>query len=298
MNEPSPWERLTPPPRDLPPVLAARLRLGSGASQTGWLVLAFGSIFFWAVAWHGDLSGWRFRPDTAGRTIGLVLDCRDTHYSVGRSRGGSRGTPVYENRYRYAVNDAPLEGRSYATGVCSAGSSVPVEYLLSQPGFSRIAGMRRDLLGPWAALAAIIPAAGLAMILAGLVKGRSHARLLRAGMAAAGRLVKKTATGARTNGRMVYRMTFEFKAKNGAPGSTTLRANRPERLEDDSRELVLYDPEDLRKAVLVDSLPGNLNVDDRGELTASRSIGFLILPAIAILGNAWWYITHLWRRAA
>jgi hypothetical protein len=43
-----------------------------------------------------------------------------------------------------------------------------------------------------------------------------------------------------------------------------------------------------------DGLPGNVRVDERGELTASRSMAFLFLPAIAILGNTWWYITHVW----
>ncbi|HJZ98034.1 MAG TPA: hypothetical protein VKE70_16100, partial [Candidatus Solibacter sp.] len=49
------------PPRKIPLTLAVQMYLGGVGTQIGWLLLAFGSIFFWAFAWHADLSGWRFR---------------------------------------------------------------------------------------------------------------------------------------------------------------------------------------------------------------------------------------------
>src|SRR5436305_9618131 len=127
--------RIAEPPRSIPPMLAAQMYLGGATAQIGWFLLGFGSIFFWLFAWHADLSGWRFRASAVTRVPGVVLDCRDTHYSSGGS-DTVRGTPVYENRYRYQVNGDWLSGKSYDTGDCAAGHPVNVEYLAGNPEFS------------------------------------------------------------------------------------------------------------------------------------------------------------------
>jgi hypothetical protein len=263
---------------------------GGAASQIGWFLLGFGSIFFWIFAWHADLSGWRFRPGSVAQTSGDALGCSDTHYHVGGTES-HRGTPVYKNSYRYTVNGNRYEGASYATGRCVTDGSVTVEYLLSQPEVSRIMGMRRDLLSPWTILAALLPGAGLALVIAGLVKGRRAVRLLRDGLPAPARLIKKASTGATTFGHADYRMTFEYSAQSGAIGRVTVRTHLPERLEDEQRELLLYDPSAVASAVLLDDLPGTVSVDETGQPKAGGSRRFLLLPALTILGNG----LYIWR---
>src|ERR1041385_5979806 len=160
----SPRGRIGGPPRRIRALLVAQIALAGTGTQIGWLFLGFGSIFFWVFAWHADLTGWRFHVGTLGTAAGRTLGCQDTHYHVGGSRG-SRGTPVYENRYTYTVDDSVYDGKSYDTGTCvSAGRLVEVEYLLSRPDYSRIHGMRRRLLSPWALLATLFPAAGLIIV--------------------------------------------------------------------------------------------------------------------------------------
>src|SRR5215471_12392876 len=112
--------RLHAPPRDVHPLVTAQMMLGGPLSQVGWLIFGFGSIFFWMFAWKADVTGWRFRDAATARVRGDALECRDTKYYVGGSRG-SRGTPVYANRYRYAINGEPFTGVSYATGECVSG---------------------------------------------------------------------------------------------------------------------------------------------------------------------------------
>jgi len=169
---------------------------------------------------------------------------------------------------------------------------VAVEYLTGQPGISRIAGMRRQPLSWWATVGALLPGVGLAMAIAGLVKGRRRVRLLREGLPASGRLMEKVSTGVRTNGRPVYRMTFEYTAQNGVTGRVTARTNSPERLEDQSRELLLYDPRDLAKAFLIDDLPGTVTIDEAGQPVPGGAGAYFLLPALTLLGNGWYVYRH------
>ena len=281
--------RLATPPRAVSPRLAAQLLLSGMNSQIGWLLFGFGSIFFWGFAAHADLSGWRFRPGAIAYVSGQSLDCTDTHYSVGGS-DHSRGTPVYANRYSYVVGHQSFEAVSYATGDCRAGGPVDVEYLLVNPGYSRISGMRRDFLGPWALLVAILPGAGLAWVIAGLVKGRRALRLLREGMATTARLSESALTSATVNNRVVYRMTFEYAGPMGATEQLTVRTNLPGHLE--GPQLVLCDPLDGRIAVLFNNLPGPPTLDPTGQPVPTGRRAFLFIPLLTVAGNAWFILRH------
>ena len=130
------------------------------------------------------------------------------------------------------------------------------------------------------------------MAIAGLVKGRRRVRLLREGLPAAGRLMEKVSTGARTNGRLVYRMTFEYTAQNGMTSRVTARTNSPERLEDQSRELLLYDLQDLARASLIDDLPGTVTIDEAGQPAPGGAGAYFLLPALTLLGNGWYVYRH------
>jgi hypothetical protein len=287
-------QRLHAPPRDVHPLVTWQMKLGGPMSQVGWLIFGFGSIFFWMFAWKADLSGWRFFAKT-GRVSAEVVDCRDTKYYIGGSRG-SRGTPVYANRYQYLVKGEPLTGVSYATGECvSSGSRVMVEYLLAQPNYSRIIGMRHGLLSPWALLAIVFPAAGLASVIAGLRSGALRAYLLREGIAVRGRLTGKEMTNTRINGKVLYRVYVQYRAHDGETRQTMAKTTTPELLADDARELVLYDPLNPDRAVPIDALPGSLALDDLGNFQIAGRKGFLILPGLAVLCNAVFIVRNLTR---
>ena len=292
MADPVDLSRLAPPPRTIQPGAAVRILFGSAAAQIGWLVLGFGSIFLWVFVFHADLSGWRFRPGAFAEIRGDALLCRDTHYSEGGTKY-RRGTPVYENQYAYEVEGQRYEAASYAVGKCVAGGPVRVEYLLGRPEVSRIAGMRRDVCSPWTSLVALLPGAGLVIVLVSLAKGRTNLRLLRDGQPASARLVGKSPTGSRTNGRMVYQMTFEYTAMSGAAGRATTKTSRPEKFEAGATQTVLYDPADLSRAVLVASLPGRFGTDEAGQPQVTGTAAFILLPALTLLGNGW-YAWHHW----
>ena len=273
-------------------MLALQMLLGGAGTQIGWLIFAFGSIFFWMFAWQADLTGWRFRSDAIDTASGTAHGCRDTRYATGGSRS-SRGTPVYENRYRYIVDGMEYDGRSYATGTCLHTSAVTVEYLRADPSYSRIRGMRRRLLGPWALLVALLPGAGLVVAAVGWRRGLLRLRLLRDGLPAPAAVVDKTPTNTKIMGRVVYRVTLEFTARDGAH-RVTVSTTEPERLGDDKPEMVLFDPLAPERALPVDSLPGELARDHVGRILPGASRAYLFLPAVALVLNGWFAYRN-WR---
>jgi hypothetical protein len=283
--------RLEATPRTIGPMLAAQMLFGGGATTVGWLLVAFGFIFGWVFAAHADLTGWRFRQGEIATVAGTAAGCEDTGYSIGGSEG-SRGTPVFENHYQYRVGDQEYAGWSYATGRCLEGEPVIVEYLPAQPGYSRIQGMRRELLGPWALLAALIPGIGFAIAIAGFYRGVRRIHLLRDGLTAAGRVTSKAPTGARTMGRAEYRITVEFTARDGRTRSTTVTTNEPERLGDEAQECILYHPGNPDYAVPIDALPGKLTLDHSGRILPGPPRRYLILPIVSAVLNAWFAWRH------
>ena len=278
--------QLMPPPRLISPLLTAQMLLGGASAQAGWALLCFGSIFFWAFAWQADLTDWRFRAARFTQTMGEVLGCENTKFSVGGSEHQS-GTPIYRNRYRYSVNDHVFEAASYATGTCADSGPVSIEYLPEQPEISRIVGMRRNVFGPWTLIVAVLPVTGLIFVAAGLLRGRLRLRLLTGGVPVSGKLVEKAPTLTRVNNRTVYKMTFQYVAHDGVARQTVARTNQPERLQDEPDECILYDADNPATSMLLDSMPGKIGIDEGGQLVA-RSRAFLILPLLAIVGNLWW----------
>jgi hypothetical protein len=286
-----PRNRLEATPRIIEPTLAAQMLFGGAGTSIGWLLVAFGSIFGWIFAAHADLTGWRFREGAIATVAGVAEGCSGTGYTIGGSEA-SGGTPVYQNHYRYQVAGQDFGGWSYATGDCLTGENVTIEYLPAQPGYSRIRGMRHELLGPWALLAALIPGIGLAIAIAGMRKGIRRIRLLRDGVPAAGLVTAKVATGAQVLGRAVYKITLDFTARDGSTHTTTVKTNEPERLEDEEQECILYLPSDPDYAIPLDALPGKLSLDHAGRILPGPSRAFLVLPVFSLLLNAWFAWRH------
>jgi len=279
------------PPRTIPLSLAVQMYLGGVGTQIGWALLAFGSIFFWTFAWHADLSGWRFRDGNVSRVAGELLNCRPTSYSVGGSDDSS-GEPVYANEYHYTVDGASIGGVSYSTGDC-APNPVTIEYVKGRPEYSRIVGMRRDVLSPWAVLVALVPGIGLTIAVFGWRSGALRVKLLRDGVPVAGRVTGKIATRSETMGRKDYFVTLGFKARDGWEHSVISRTNRPEDLENAVGPTVLYNPDDPKRALPMASLPGTVSADGSEYFRGAPVVRYLLLPAASAIVNGWFLHRNL-----
>ncbi len=277
--------RLLPAPRPVP--LSLRIStIFNPIAQIGFFLLAFSSPFFWMFVAHADISALTFHGGI-DRTNGTVINVVETNASEGKGR-------VYEVHYAFSVNAHGYTGVSWISGDSpSSGDVVTVEYRRSNPDSSRVEGMRRDMFGAGALVAAIFPLIGLAVVFGSMKWGAKQARLLEHGVAVEGTLVRREATNVRVNRRTVWALTFEFSTLEGAKREATVRTSNPDTVPDNARELVLYDPERPDSAVRIDDLYPLPEIDDGGAIRGVpvRALLSSILPALVIGGNGMW----IWR---
>jgi hypothetical protein len=271
-----------PPPRRVPLSLMV-LNVFGGATQLGWFVFGFGMIFFWVFAGHADLSFVTFRGELA-RTAGKITNVRETGAS-------ENDQTVVASYYEYSVAGQRLTGTSYTTGTSATpGEQVTVEYKPGNPLMSRIEGMRRGVFGPFVFLVTIFPLIGAVIIYFATRGGFRRAHLLRVGVLTTGKLVGKEPTNMTVNDQRVYELTFEFVSRDGRRCEARTRSHDTRRLEDESAEPLLYDPEEPSRAYLLDEVPGRPVLDGTGELVARPVAGLLamIIPGIVIGAHVWY----------
>ena len=283
-------------PRCVP--LSTRLTalFGSGFQPFGWLFFGFGMMFTLVFAGNADLSSLLTFRGALGEAEGVIVSSEKSAYSEGGSSRGSgsrrRGTPIYRHDYTFEINGITHLGISYSKGgVLMTGHKVQVEFPHGRPGTSRIKGMRNAPFGPWVLLVLIFPVVGLAFVVPGLTSGWKSCRLLTEGVLAKARLTGKQRTNIQVNKQHVYKLIFQYTDRLGQNHQVETRTHRPEKLEDDSEEQVLYDPLRPARAVLVDALPGApmISEDEQVEATRLKSVLAAILPpmiALLVVGVA------------
>jgi hypothetical protein len=275
--------RLAPAPRRVPFSLRLTSIFG-GATQIGCVIFGFGMVFFWAFAGQADHSFVTMRGDIA-RTDGKVIEVVPTAASENE-------TQVMANHYQYSVAGQTLTGTSYTTGAeAAAGEIVTVEYKPDDPLRSHIAGMRRGLFGPGALLVTIFPAIGLGIVIFAIRGGFRRAHLLGVGLPATGKLINKTRTNTKVNKQQVYELTFAFQARDGRLCETKVRTHQTARLEDETAEPLLYDPEQPSRAYVLDEIPGRPTFDGLGELEGRplAALLSLVIPASIVALHVWYF---------
>lgn len=270
---------LAAPPRHVPVSLRV-LNFFNGTAQVGWGVLGFGMIFFWIFGSQADFSFATFHG--SGRTIGRVIRVEDTRASENKTR-------VRASYYQYSVAGSTFDGKSYVTGAAPVeGAEVAVEYDEGNPVRSRISGMRRAMFGPWAMFVVVFPLVGFAILLQGTRSGIKRNRLLRDGILTTGTLLRKEPTNTTVNKRRVWEFTFEFQDRAGKRQEVRARTTDVDRLQDESAEPLLYDPNDSTRAYLLDEVPSRPRFEGNGEIAGRgvAAIFALLLPLIVIGLNA------------
>lgn len=271
------------PPRYVPLLVKLKVLLGGFLNQFGWFFFGFGLVFVWMFTLNADLTSWcTFRGELAVAE-GTVIESKETNMRVNETR-------VYEHKYSFIGADGlEYAGASYKTGGgLRNGQKVTIEYKPGKPETSRIRGMRRGVIGLFGLIPAIFPAIGLCLIIAGIRKGIKANHLLRYGEQTTGKLISKDRTGAEVNDQPVYKMTFEFAASDGSSCQVIAKTHRPEALEDEEQEPLLYDPSRPDYAVMMDNLPGNPRIDSNGEIRAGSSAAALlvmVIPAVTLVGH-------------
>jgi hypothetical protein len=279
------------PPRQVPWLVRNQVLFGGFMPQFGWVFLGFGLIFVWIFGLNADLSGILFSLSERETAQGMVLRIEATNATI-------NDTQVYGNTYSFRVESLETEyqGVSYSTGrQLEPGWPVTVEYIESDPNVSRIHGMRRAMFAwPVLCIVLLFPLIGLFFIVFGLKKGVKANRLLAQGKIALGALKSKEPTNIRVNERPVYKLVFEFIAADGGRYEIVSKTSLPDRLEDESEERLLYDPDNPAYAVMLDNLPGSPDIDELGRIRAGsflRGMLPLLLPALTLLVHGTIFLT-------
>jgi hypothetical protein len=270
---------LAPPPRRVPLSLQL-VNVFNAFAQIGWFVFGFGMIFAWAFIGQADFSSITFRGPHA-RSTGRVVEVRETGASVNKQS-------VIANRYEFSVAGTKYSGTSYSTGSRKAtGDDVEIEYDQTHPERSRIEGMRRAQFGPGVSFVSIFPLIGVLLIAFATRTGFRRNQLLRRGLLASGKLLGREMTNMKVNNRPVWKLTFEFTARDGQRHEATASTTDTARLEDEAQEPLLYDPENPSKAYVLDEAPARPQFEPNGELKGRGVAGFmsLIIPGLVIASN-------------
>jgi hypothetical protein len=274
---------LVPPPRPMPFLLCAQVLFGGVFSFIGWVFFTFGMVFAVVFGSSADLTSWYHFRGSAATASGVLLEVKETSASENKTR-------IYAYKYSFLTEGAAYEGVSYATGRRhEPGEQVTVEYVEGNPSLSRLRGMRRAEFSPWVMFVFIFPLVGFVFIVVNLRVGLKANRLLRHGKLAWGELVSKEPTNTRINNRTVYKLTFDFQPGEGGHAQAVARSHMPEKLQDEQRERLLYDPFRPDYALLLDNLPASPAIDLTGNLQP-RNPTFaaltLLLPGIPLAALA------------
>ena len=260
---------------------------GGGMNQVGWFIFGFGMIFFWAFASRADISGLYKFAGEVKQTEGVIVSNEKTNIKV-------QNIQIVGNRFKFSLNGESFEGISYAAGdMREVGSKASLEYPAGDPASARIVGMRAAPMSPYVALISLISLAGLTLIFFGVRSGLKALKLLKVGEVAQAKLVSKKSTNMEINNRRVYKLEFEFTAKNGRPYKAMAKTHQTELYQDEAYEIVVYDPSNPDFSYMRDALPGGASMAETGQvIMRGKPWLSLIIPTI-VIGCNYLYVRTL-----
>jgi hypothetical protein len=163
---------------------------------------------------------------------------------------------IYEYRFKYSVRSQIFSGTSYDVHQNLAqGDTVLVAYSRLNPQISVIKGMSSSAIPIWIFFFVLIfPVSGLLVLLNTTVSGLKNVELLEYGELAYGRFLNMESANMSINNQPFYKMIFEFTVGYQNHIATAI-TNRPEYLQNEEGERLVYNPNDPTKSLLIGSLP-------------------------------------------
>ncbi len=185
-------------------------------------------------------------------TSGFITSLNETQYNVNES-------PLYEYRYRYYdQSQIPYSGffLEYAN-LYEPGQEITIEYLRNSPEVSRFAGKDRQNYEQ------IMFLAGVGGIIIGLLflypssrRTRRERKIIMLGRPAEGKLVYAEPTNTRINEQPVYKLTYEYHTGRETAQKFSIKSHLIRNISEEQTEILIYDPNNPSRAVVVETLPG------------------------------------------
>lgn len=185
-------------------------------------------------------------------TSGFITSLNETLYKENER-------PLYEYRYRYYDEAEILYSGFFLEygDFYEPGQEITIEYLKDSPEVSRFAGKDRQNYDQ------IMFLAGIGSIIIGFLflypsyrRTKRERKIIMMGRPAEGKLIYAEPTNMRVNEQPVYNLTYEYYTSLAKVQKLSIRSHMIRNLSDEHSEILIYDPSNPDKAVVVDTLPG------------------------------------------
>ncbi len=288
MNQPIEQQRVLRelPPRPLDWYTQAVLLCGDFISQTGWALLAVGSIFFWTTAVNSEVTHFFEKQTIDWQTkAGVVLEA-DTTLGVENKKR------IWKYRHSFNPGDGyRYLGTSYSVGKkFDSGQIAYIQYDPENPETNYIVGLRRSEYSWRVNLLLLIPAFGLFFILYPVRMNLRDLRLLKIGDFTRGMLESKTATGQSVKKGAQVLPVFKFQFRFEYAGVIYLascRTHHASLVEDEATESILFDRYNPTYNLVYDAVPNvpPISGDGKMERMPAAKAWVLFLPVFTIVVN-------------
>lgn len=288
MNPPATYERVIRelPPRHLDWFTRAVVLLGDFISQTGWGLLAVGSVFFWTTAVNSEVKFY-FQEKSIDwdQKAGVVLQADST-------AGMEQNKRIWKYRHSFAHPDGyRYFGTSYSVGKkFDAGQIAFIRFDPGHPETNYITGLRRSEYSWRVNLLLLIPFFGLLLAAFPIRQNSRHLRLLKIGDFTRGQLESKTATGQSVKKGAqvlpVFKYRFRF-AHNGIIYFASCRTHQPSLVEDEVSEIILFDRYNPAFNLVYDAVPNLPHINAAGKMEPMPALKswILLLPVFTVVVN-------------
>ncbi len=185
-------------------------------------------------------------------TSGFITSLIETQYKVDES-------VLYEYRYQYYdMSQIPYSGffLEYANAY-EPGQEITIEYLRESPEVSRFVGKDRQNYDQIMFLAGVgCLVAGFLFLYPSCRRTRRERKIIMMGLPAEGRLVHAEPTNLKVNEQPVYKLTYEYHTSRDNIQKFSVRSHLIRNISNEHSEILIYDPDNPGKVLVVDTLPG------------------------------------------
>ena len=273
------------PPRHLGWFTRAVMLCGDMVSQTGWALLAIGSLFFWMTSINSGVKYFFEEHSIDWQSkAGVIKEADSTGIQ-------EQGEQIWRYRHSFALEEYRYAGTSYSVGKkFDAGQIAFIQYDPEYPTNNFIVGLRRSEHRWQVNLLLLIPLLGLIFVISATRENLRFLRLLKIGDFTRGELVEKTPTGQTIkDGAQVmpvfkYLFRFEYEDRLYLASCHTHQANL---VEDEAMESILFDRYNPAFNLVYDAVPNLPAINTAGKIepVPGWKGWVLFLPVFTIVLN-------------
>ncbi len=285
-NDPSSRHLRDLPPRYIDLFTKTTILFGGFAQQFGWIFFTMGSLFSWVFVPMSDAKFWfEFNKDWQ-ETKGKIVSVEPTNSYVNDTR-------VYQYFQSFEMGGQRYTGKSYTVEQrYNSGQEITILFNANNPNESYIKGSRRAEFPAFVLFVLLFPLIGMGFIVTSFLKNIKAIRLLEIGEFTRGKLVSKEVTNTKNNEQTVFKYAFEFEV-GGRKQKATCKTHRCHLVEDEEKEIILYDRFNPEFNFVFDAMPNVPNITEAGMLASAPvwKVTNLLLPILGIGINVlfFWY---------